>query len=288
MFKLLVLGSSGILGNQLYKELKKINNIKLYHTGLKKRKIDFLSKTKLSKFIFSINPNLIINCIGYTNIEKCQNDKLLSKKINFEIVKEIFKLKKKKKLSFNFIHFSTDQLYNRKQNKPSKETSKIYLINNYCIHKRMSEIETLKNNGLVFRTNFFGKSQNNKTYSDWIFKNFRKKKKINLFYDVNFNPLRVKTILKIISSIIIKKKYSYNGIYNLGSKDRILKSDFALYFAKRVGVINDNYKLIKVNQLLKVKRSNNMYMDVSKFEKKFKIKLPLIKNEINNEVKYYF
>ena len=30
-----------------------------------------------------------------------------------------------------------------------------------------------------------------------------------------------------------------------------------------------------------------MYMDVSKFEKKFRCKLPLIKNEINNEIKNY-
>ena len=31
-----------------------------------------------------------------------------------------------------------------------------------------------------------------------------------------------------------------------------------------------------------------MFMNINKFEKKFKIRLPLIKNEINNEVKKYF
>ena len=56
---------------------------------------------------------------------------------------------------------------------------------------------------------------------------------------------------------------------------------------KKAGIINDNYKFIKVNELLKVKRSNNMFMDVSKFEKKFRFKLPLIKNEINDEIKNY-
>ena len=288
MFKILVLGSSGVLGKQIYKEIKKINNIELFHSGLRKRKVDFLSEQKLSKFILSISPDLIINCIAYTNIEKCQKNKLLSKKINFGVVKEIFKIKTKKKLHFNFIHFSTDSLYNGILNKPSKEISKIYLINNYCIHKRMSEIECLKNNGLVFRTNFFGKSHNNKTYSDWIFYNFKKRKKFYLFNDVFFNALRIVSIAKIISSIIIKKKFSYRGIYNLGTRDGILKSDFALSFAKKIGVINDNYKLINVNKLLKVKRSNNMFMNVSKFEKKFRITLPLIKSEINNEAKKYF
>ena len=113
MLKILILGSSGVLGNQLYKELKKIHNIQLFHSGLRKRKVEFLSKIKLRKFILSINPNLIINCIAYTNIDKCQSNKLLSRKINFEIIKEIFKFKIKEKLNFNFIHFSTDQFYNQ-------------------------------------------------------------------------------------------------------------------------------------------------------------------------------
>ena len=287
MFKILILGSSGILGRQLYKELKKNKNIELFHTGIRKRNFDFTKKIKFRKFILSIAPNLIINCIAYTNIENCENHKQLSKKINFGIVNEIFNLKAQKKLKFNFIHFSTDQFYNQKKNKPSKEVSKIFLINNYCIHKRMAELECIKNKSLIFRTNFFGRSIKNKTFSDWIFYNFKKNKKIYLFNDVYFNPLRIITIAKIISSIIMQKKYSYNGIFNLGSKNGIIKSDFALLFAKKTRVVNNNYEYKNVNKLLKVKRSNNMIMDVSKFEKNFQIKLPSIKNEIQNEVKNY-
>ena len=288
MFKILILGSSGTLGNQIYRELKKITNIKLFNTGLKKRKIDFTNKIEFKKFILSINPDLIINCIAYTNVDKCENYKLISKKINYGIVSEIFKLKAQKKLKFNFIHFSTDQFYNQKRKQSSKETSKIFLINNYCKHKRMAELTCIKNRCLILRTNFFGKSVANKSFSDWVFNSFRKNKTKYLFNDVYFNPLRIATIAKIISSIIVKKKYYHCGIYNLGSKNRILKSDFALLFAEKTGVINDNYEYIKVNKLLKVKRSNNMFMNVSKFEKKFKFKLPTISNEIKNEANNYF
>lgn len=287
MFKILILGSSGTLGNQIYKELKKISNIRIFDTGLRKRKIDFTNEIEFKKFIFLINPDLIINCIAYTDVDKCENNKLISKKINFRIVKEIFKLKAQKKLKFNFIHFSTDQFYNQKGKKSSKETSKIFLINNYCKHKRMAELTCIKNKCLILRTNFFGKSVANKSFSDWVFNSFRKNKIKYLFNDVYFNPLRIVTIAKIISSIIIKKKYYYSGIYNLGSKNIILKSDFALLFAKKTGVLNDNYEYINVNKLLKVKRSNNMFMNVSKFEKKFKFKLPTINNEIKNEANNY-
>lgn len=65
------------------------------------------------------------------------------------------------------------------------------------------------------------------------------------------------------------------------------KSDFAIYFAKKVKIYKKNYLLKKINSVLKVKRSKNMIMNVIKFEDKFNIKLPTIQNEIINEARKY-
>ena len=65
------------------------------------------------------------------------------------------------------------------------------------------------------------------------------------------------------------------------------KSNFAVFFAKKVKVYRKNYLLKKINSVLKVKRSRNMIMNIKKFENKFNIKLPKIKNEIINEAKQY-
>ena len=288
MIKVLILGSSGLLGKHLYNKLKNNKKINLIHTGLKNRKIDLKKKTQLENLIINKKPNLIINTIGLTSIEKCENQSKISKKINFEIIQNIFNLKNKKKLNFNLIHISTDQFYNGKKRKGNNENSKIFLVNNYCKHKRMSEIACLKNNALVLRTNFFGKSlSKSKSFSDWIIHAFKSKKKIYLFNDVYFNPLRINTIVKILSIIIKKELYTNKGIYNLGSKDGIFKNDFATLIAKKMKIFHNNYVNININKLLKVKRPLNMFMDVDKFEKKFHIKLPLIKQEINNEIKNY-
>lgn len=286
LLRVLVLGSSGSLGNKIYYELKKNKNIKLFHSGLKKRKLDFSNKLNLKEFILFIKPHLIINCIANTNIEDCEKNKLISKKINYRIVKEILDLKNYKNFDFKFIQFSTDQFYDTKLN---KENSKIFLNNNYCTHKRMAEIECLKKNCLVFRINFFGKSIKNKSFSDWVYYSFKKRNKtpVYLFNDIFFNPLRITTIAKIISSIIAEKKYKNKGIFNLGSKKGMSKSEFALLFAKKTKVFNSNFKFIHANELLKTKRSNNMIMDVRKFEKKFLINLPNISQEINNEARNY-
>ena len=108
-----------------------------------------------------------------------------------------------------------------------------------------------------------------------------------MFNDVYFNPLRIDTIAKIISLIINDEKIKLNGIYNLGSKDAIYKNKFAILFAKKTKIFHRNYININVNKLLGIKRSTNMYMNVNKFENKFKYKLPNIKSEIINEAKQY-
>ena len=126
-----------------------------------------------------------------------------------------------------------------------------------------------------------------KSFSDWVIKAFNSKKRIYLFDDVYFNPLRISTIVKILSIIIKTESYSNKGIYNLGSKDGILKNNFAILIAKKMKIFHNNYINININKLLKVKRPLNMFMNVDKFEKKFNIKLPLIKQEITNEIKNY-
>ena len=158
MKKVLILGSSGLLGRHLYNGLRNNKKINLIHSGLNNRKFDLTKKKHLENLIIDKKPNLIINTIGLTNIEKCENQSKISKKINFKIIQNIFNLKNEKKLNFNLIHISTDQFYNSKKREGNNENSKIFLMNNYCKHKRMSEITCVKNNALVLRTNFFGKS----------------------------------------------------------------------------------------------------------------------------------
>jgi dTDP-4-dehydrorhamnose reductase len=288
MIKVLILGTSGMLGKAIYNTLKQNKKIKVYHTGKIKRKVELTSKINFLKFIKKNNPNLIINCIGFTNIDKCEKNKIYSKRINFKILRDLFSLKKNNKLNFDLIQISTDQFYYQKNLEKSNENSKLFLINTYCKHKRMAEKVSLKNKALVLRTNFFGKSKSkNKSFSDWVVKSFKSNNKFNLFDDIFFNPLSMKTISKIILQIIVKKQFVFSGIYNLGTKNGIYKNIFAKSIARKLKIYHSNYSDINVSKVLKVKRSKNMCMDVKKFEEKFNIKLPSIEKEINSEVKNY-
>ena len=279
--KILIFGSSGILGYKLYIKLKSSN--KVYHNGLTKRKLN-LNYKNIEKLLKKICPDFIINCAALTNIDDCEKNKKKCKKINLELIKNLFLVKKKNKLKFNLLHFSTDQMYDSKI-RSNSELSKIFIKNYYTWTKIKSEQICLKNNAIVLRTNFFGFSKKGLTFSDWVRKKFKSNKKFYLVDDVYFNPLSLTTISEIIEKII-KKKLFFSGIYNLGCKDKISKKDFAIKYAKLNKIYKKNYGIKKINKLVKTRRPNNMYMDIKKFQNKFKIKLPKLVNEIKKEISY--
>jgi len=282
--KILIIGSSGLLGNKIYYFLRE-KRLNVLHNGLKKRNLD-LTNLNNFKIILKKKPDLIINCAAETNIEKCERSFKKTSKINIELGKHIFFLKKKLKLKFKVIFFSTDQFYESKGF--SKEGSKLTICNNYSYQKLKAEKIYTKNKSIIFRTNFFGKGvATNKSFSDWLYNSFKSNRKFFLFKDIIFSPVRIDTLCNIIYKIIKKNKLNNNGIYNVGSKGKISKSDFGIYFAKKLKIYNNKEIICNSSKVLKVKRSINMSMNVKKFEKVFKIKLPKIKNEISNEIKNY-
>lgn len=282
--KILILGSSGLLGSKIYYFLKK-KRLNIIHNGLKKRKLDITNLNNL-KILLNKQPDLIINCAAITNIEKCEKSFKETSKVNIELGNNIFFLKKKLNLNFSLIFFSTDQVYESK--KPSKENSKLVTYNNYSYQKLKAEKIYTKNKSIIFRTNFFGKGlRSHKSFSDWLYNSFKSNKKFFLFKDIVFNPVRIDTLNNIIYNIIKKKKLNNNGIYNIGSKGKISKSNFGIFFAKILKIYNNKEIACNSSEILKVKRSRNMSMNIRKFEKKFNIRLPSIKTEIINESKNY-
>jgi len=284
---ILLLGSSGLLGREIYETIKPVKKIKLFHNGIKKKKYNLINNNKLKKIILESQPNIIINALGVADIDLCEKNKFCYL-VNVTIVKNIFLIKKKYKLKFKFIHFSTDQLYDTKKKIFNTEKSKVKINNIYTKQKFNAEKICLLNDALIFRTNFFGKSKSNKlSFTDWVFQKFKQKKSFYLFNDIFFNPLRIKTISQIILKVILQNKLNKCGIYNLASKGFINKSSFAIKFAKKIKIYKTNYEIVNSNQILNVKRSKKMIMCNKKFIKQFNIKLPQINNEIQSEAKNY-
>ena len=239
----------------------------------------------LKKIISERNYSVIVNCLSYPNIDLCEKNKRKAKLINYNVVANLILLKQRLNLSYKLIQVSTDHLYDSKLRIKNTEKSKIKINNYYAYTKCLAEKIALKNKEIVLRTNFFGKIKNKKkTFSSWVIESFKNKKKFYLADDVFFSPLSLSTLTKIMCKII-KNHNNLHGLYNLGSRGIISKKDFAILFAKKLNIYNQSYETKNINKITKVKRSKYMMMDSSKLEKKLKINIDSIKNEIYKETK---
>lgn len=210
----------------------------------------------------------------------------MSKKINVDILKDIFLIKKKFILKFRLIQISTDQVYNSQKNKLGKEKSKRIFLNEYTKQKIKAEQICEYNNALILRTNFFANKK--RSLFKWIIDNAKGGKEYFLFNDIYFNPLRINTICKMIEKIISSKKFLFKGIYNVGSKNPLSKSEFGLKIINKLKISNSKHIVCSSKNFFKIKRPYNMCMNVDKFEKKFQINLPKLENEIIDEINENF
>ena len=227
MKKLIILGSSGRLGAYFKKKLK--SRYKLFSFGKKKKKydIDFLKEKQIEKIINKIAPDIILNCAGATNVNKCIRDYEYAFKGNVIIPRNIKKaLIGYKKNKVHIVHFSTDQVYNSKKNRSLE--SKCKITNNYSKTKFYGEKEIRKvKNHTIIRTNFFGNlmSERNNSFSDFIIKNLKKKNKIKIASNIYYNPIDIKKLTVYLKKILNK---NIIGTYNIGGEKIFSKYEFAL------------------------------------------------------------
>ena len=278
--KVLIFGASGFLGSHLidFLKKKKINYVSCGRNKSNKLIIKKYNQKNISKIILDYIPDVIINLVAMTNVDKCELNREKAQEINTNVVKYIYEVLKKYNVKSKLIQLSTDQVYD---GYGKKKENQIRILNEYAKSKYKAEKYVLKINGCVLRTNFFGSSEN--TLTNWIINSVKMKKSIKVFNNISFSPIYIKTLCNYIYLFCIKK---ISGVYNLGSKNCISKSEFAFYLIKKLNMsqiylIDSDYS----NNTLIAKRPKNMCMNSSKLSKNFKVKLKDCYSEINIMIK---
>lgn len=273
MKKIIIFGSSGRLGSYLTKHLGKNNLIfPINRDKRNKYYANLYEEVEVDKLIKKIDPNIIINCAASTNVNKCINDYNYGYKGNVLIPHNIVKSLKSCNKKIHLIHFSTDQVYNKKKIKKSLEYE-VNISNNYSKTKFYGEREIKKiKNYTIIRTNFFGKlsSFKHKSFSDFIINNLKMRKKMNMANNIYYNPIHISFLIKYIN-LIIKK--NIKGTYNIGSDEIISKYDFAKKIAEFYSL--DSKLICKYKSILSHhKRPLNTSVNTNKFKNKILIDAP--------------
>ena len=289
----LVLGGSGLLGVNLIKQFRdKFEVIGTYRSAHPQIDIKWIKFeiSDLEELITNIKPDVIINCIGITNVDYCESHAKDSESINTIFPGELAIICSLQNIKL--IHISTDN-FESSLNAIRDENVNPKAINVYGKTKLDGEKLVLgaSPNNLVFRSNFFGFAHKERnSLLQWIISEAKNSGRINGINDVFFSPVSVKLFSDVLCESIIK---NYVGIYNLSSNECITKADF-------IKIVLDTLKYSKVEIVptklrelkFAAKRPKFMCLSNQKISSVLSFKIPsleyMIKDQLGDTIEIQF
>jgi len=268
-FKVLLVGASGMLGSYYYKKTSKIFNV--FPTSSSDQEYKFLDirdSVVTKKILSELDPNIIINCCAYTNVDGAEQNKKHTYDLNVGGIKNLIKYSSNKT---KIVHISTDYIFDGKLD----EYNELSLPNplNYYGKTKLEAENILRSSNrkfLIFRINGLFSFKNENFYT-WVLDSLNNSSTIDVVDDQISNPTYIDSFVDVINQCII---LDAEGIFHYGTKNNISRYDFAKIIAKKnklnVKMIN-SIKTKKLNQI--AERPLKTYLDCKKIEDFLKIDL---------------
>ena len=123
--------------------------------------MDICDAEVLSTFITDQHINAVINCAGYTAVDKAEEEVLIAQKVNSEGVLNLANALKK--VDGKLIHISTDYVFDGNHSQPYKESDPVSPIGVYGETKRAGELVVLNSSidAIVIRTSWLYSGNDN-------------------------------------------------------------------------------------------------------------------------------
>ena len=287
MNNILVTGATGLLGRSLIPHLKMRGHNIVTQSRVEDSDflIDLSDKKNVFDLLDQVAPTVIINLVGLTSVDLCQEQTNAAYLANCHTVENIAKWIRQSGLDCHLIQMSTDQVYDGIG--PHSEEA-VTVTNNYGFSKYAGELAAALVPSTILRTNFIGLSHapNRVSITDWVFESLSSGSNIKVLDDVLFSPLSMKTLLVMIDLVIEKMPI---GIFNLGSHNGMSKADFDFKFAACLGLETKTMTRVTTETatFLKAYRPKDMRLDCEKIEKELGIILPNLIDEIQLAAKEY-
>ena len=285
MKNILVLGASGSLGSRIHRNISNSYGTFFKNSPVIKHNLYHLDALNLNKFndlLKDLQPDVVINCAGFTNVDDCEIYPEKSWVINCKLpvdIAEICKLR-----DIKFIHISTDHYLNISNTK-LLETGAIGLVNQYGYTKFSAEkmIMRINQNAMVIRTNFFHFNLENPTsFLDKLIISSRNRVITKSYNDVWFTPISTKTLIVYLNKLV---ELNFSGLINVSSNEVISKYDFHQTVLDCLKLSNDLHRPFSIGDVkLRALRPKYMALDNGKLEETTRIKTPSIYDMIRDEI----
>ncbi len=223
---ILVTGSGGQLGMEIWKLSDHFPSYKFLFTTKEELPIDNFKFVK--NFFEQQQIHHCINCAAYTAVDKAESDKEKAFVINADAAGNLASICKAHQAQF--IHISTDYVFDGTSSIPYKEEDAISPINMYGASKLRGEELVLNNNpaAVIIRTSWVYSSFGN-NFVKTMLRLLGEKESINVVSDQYGSPTYAADLAEAIMTIIEKEnaEHSPSGIFNYCNKGVISWYEFA-------------------------------------------------------------
>jgi dTDP-4-dehydrorhamnose reductase len=248
MINIFVVGSSGLLGKQIKKEISKHKDLNFIGSDISdKRGIDITDYNSIESFCNNKNIDVIINCAAFTNVDACEEPEgyNIAKKVNADGVDNLAKFAKSN--SIKLVHISSDYVFGDNNKDGYAEDYQTFVpLNKYAETKFMAEQNIINLMGglngsdfndqsvlmYIVRTSWlFGQGTTN--FISKIIELSKTHTSLNVVTDEISAPTYIKDLAERII-YILKNNYK-GGIYHVAGNGMCSRFDFAKLIIDAIG-----------------------------------------------------
>ena len=277
--RILVTGASGLLGLNLALEASQQHEVfgSVYENEILTRSFkvlqsDLTEPGALEKLVDTCDPEWVINCAALANLEACEANPALAKKLNSELPEKLANYVAKG--GARLVHISTDAVFDGTRGNYTEE-DKPNPLSVYARSKLDGEqaVQHANPDAVIARVNIYGWSlSGRRSLAEWFVNNLSADNSIMGFTDVYFCPLHVKHLAKIL---LLMLERELKGLYHVVSSECCSKFDFGRRLA---GLFSLDESLIEPYSVsdsdLTAARSRNLTLKAAKLNNALGVNTP--------------
>jgi dTDP-4-dehydrorhamnose reductase len=275
-YKILITGSSGMLGLDLCQELRKDYVVEgadinaSARQGVKFYQSDITDRNNIAGIIADARPNVVIHTAAWTDVDGCERDKDKAYLVNATGAENVALACKDAGAAL--VYISTDFVFDGKSVKPYKETDRTAPLSVYGDSKLKGEenIRKALKNHYILRTSWlYGK--NGKNFVDTIITKASTEKVLKVVDDQVGSPTYTKDLAKAIHKLLDRitegpvARVQGPGIYHVSNAGKVSWYDYARTILKLAGSKAKVLPISSKELARPAKRPEMSVLDNSKF-----------------------
>lgn len=251
MKKIFILGIGSLTGSKLAVLAKTSHHVSGSYNlrdpqilGVSSTKLDITEMEKVKKLLTEIHPDFIVNTCAINNVDYCEKNQDVAKKINTDFVSDLSEISKS--LDSKLIHLSSDSVFDGTKKTSYTEVDPTNPINYYGLTKLLGEKPVLENpENVVIRvsvlygwlhkqiSNLQSSSMKPSNFGKWFIEKLMANEKVKIITDEYSTPIIADDFARVILHSVEK---NLKGLYHAAPHTQITRYDFCQKLAQNLGL----------------------------------------------------